>query len=159
MTDEWLTFEKADAVGANTPFVFRCLNGNKVLFSAAQTTAVGTDQPQNSDFMSIAGCNGAGFYTAQVIADDNAYYIAQDKFWKSSGTLQIPAFRSFFRTSSSAKMQGIHFDDPVPTAISQPTENNAAAPVLYDLQGRRVANDKPLHRGIYVADGQKILVR
>ena len=159
MTDEWLTFEKADAVGANTPFVFRCLNGNKVLFSAAQTTAVGTDQPQNSDFMSIAGCNGAGFYTAQVIADDNAYYIAQDKFWKSSGTLQIPAFRSFFRTSSSAKMLGIHFDDSVPTAISQPTENNAAAPVLYDLQGRRVANDKPLHRGIYVADGQKILVR
>ncbi|MBQ3780748.1 MAG: hypothetical protein II801_03060, partial [Bacteroidaceae bacterium] len=47
LSDEWLWFEKTDAVPANTPCVFRKLTGSSVSLDALSAEAVGTDQPQD----------------------------------------------------------------------------------------------------------------
>lgn len=167
LSADWLWFEKTDAVPANTPCVFRKLKGSSVSIEALSAEAVGTDQPQDDSYMTASDVEGMGYYTAQTITDKTTYYIAEDKFWRNSSSLQIPAFRAVFRTTkSTAKTLGIRFDEALPTAIIDMV--NDAVPQrqddsLYDLQGRRIPLSttlaQPLPRGIYLFGTRKVLVK
>ena len=49
----------------------------------------------------------------------------------------------------------------VMTGIAEPSTNTQqpSSNILYDLQGRRMAENQPLHPGIYVKDGRKFVVK
>lgn len=160
-----MKFTPATSVPANTPAVFRRLDesATRVTLSA---TSVGVSQTTSAS--TADDCDGwslVGSYTAQTVTDANAYYIAQDKFWKTSGSITLNPFRSYFvnTTGSSVKQLAIEIDETA-TGI-QFVESGALRDEseIYDLAGRKfsMVNGQwsMLPKGVYIINGQKVLIR
>ena len=154
-----MRFTPAASVPANTPAIFRRLDETAASVSCtAASVAVG----KTADAATASDCDGwslVGSYTAQTVEDANAYYIAQDKFWKTGGSITVNPFRAYFTNTggSSAKRLAIEVDE-TPTGIEtlnveRLTLNDAA---IYDLQGRRIGLPT---KGLYIINGKKVLVR
>ena len=77
---------------------------------------------------------------------------------------------ALLRLSARADLVGIQCSDPqaqevlmtigtTPTGIRETTHERTADDATYDLNGRRVTDDIPTTKGVYVRQGQKLIVR
>ena len=86
--------------------------------------------------------------------------------------MSIPTGKAtaLLRLSSRADLVGIQCSDPqaqevlmtigtTPTGIRETTRERTADDATYDLNGRRVTDDIPTTKGVYVRQGQKLIVR
>lgn len=61
---------------------------------------------------------------------------------------------------SNARIDDIVLAKPATSAIEKPTVSSEVSPRgIFDLQGRRVSENAPLQRGIYIVNGHKVVIQ
>lgn len=108
----------------------------------------------------VAGVSHIGSYTAQNVA--NVYGYANGKFVKAN-TGSVKPFRTYIKvagTPQAAPMAfGVNIEGTV-TGINNATTAATAKEAIYNLQGVRVSGDlKHLTKGVYIVNGQKVVVK
>ncbi len=164
--DTYMYFSEIDELPANTPGVFqRTENVTNVAFMNANTTGVGSSQPQGTDAVSADGWQAVGLFQT-LNTSDPAYYIAQDKFWKSDGNLQVDPFRMYFipPANTDVKTLNIIVGEFVPTAINDIHPSTLNSPQnIYSLDGRIIRHNATttdgLSKGIYIINNRKFIVK
>lgn len=106
----------------------------------------------------VAGVSHIGSYTAQNVA--NVYGYANGKFVKAN-TGSVKPFRTYVKVvdAQAAPMAfGVNIEGTV-TGINNATAATAKE-AIYNLQGVRVSGDlKHLTKGVYIVNGQKVVVK
>lgn len=107
----------------------------------------------------VAGVSHIGSYTAQNVA--NVYGYANGKFVKAT-TGSVKPFRTYVKVADqqAAPMAfGVNIEGTV-TGINNATTAATAKEAIYNLQGVRVSGDlKHLTKGVYIVNGQKVVVK
>lgn len=108
----------------------------------------------------VEGVSHIGSYTAQNVA--NVYGYANGKFVKAN-TGSVKPFRTYVKVTGSqgaAPMAfGVNIEGTV-TGINNATTAATAKEAIYNLQGVRVSGDlKHLTKGVYIVNGQKVVVK
>lgn len=99
-----------------------------------------------------------GTYVANTTVPNNNLFLSNNKFWYSTGSTKMKAFRAYFYfydelsdKTANARI-GFNFDDDV-TGIKE-VHGNANVEGTYDLQGRKV--EEPA-KGLYIVNGKKVV--
>lgn len=107
----------------------------------------------------VDGVSHIGSYTAQNVA--NVYGYANGKFVKAN-TGSVKPFRTYIKVTGAqaAPMAfGVNIEGTV-TGINNATTAATAKEAIYNLQGVRVSGDlKHLTKGVYIVNGQKVVVK
>lgn len=108
----------------------------------------------------VAGVSHIGSYTAQSVK--GVYGYADGKFVKAT-TGSVKPFRTYVKVTGSqgaAPMAfGVNIEGTV-TGINNATTAATAKEAIYNLQGVRVSGDlKHLTKGVYIVNGQKVVVK
>lgn len=108
----------------------------------------------------VDGVSHIGSYTAQNVAD--VYGYANGKFVKAN-TGSVKPFRTYVKVTGSqgaAPMAfGVNIEGTV-TGINNAITAATAKEAIYNLQGVRVSGDlKHLTKGVYIVNGQKVVVK
>lgn len=107
----------------------------------------------------VDGVSHIGSYTAQNVA--NVYGYANGKFVKAT-IGSVKPFRTYVKVSGAqaAPMAfGVNIEGTV-TGINNATAAATAKEAIYNLQGVRVSGDlKHLTKGVYIVNGQKVVVK
>ena len=107
----------------------------------------------------VEGVSHIGSYTAQNVA--NVYGYANGKFVKAN-TGSVKPFRTYVKVNGAqaAPMAfGVNIEGTV-TGINNATATATAKEAIYNLQGVRVSGDlKHLTKGVYIVNGQKVVVK
>lgn len=103
-----------------------------------------------------------GTYVANTTIEEECLFLSDNKFWYSNGSTKMKAFRAYFdfydvlaSVENAAARISMNFDEKETTGIREmkPIDNNK---VIYDLQGRRVANPT---KGLYIQNGIKRVIK
>ena len=108
----------------------------------------------------VDGVSHIGSYTAQNV--EGVYGYANGKFVKAN-TGSVKPFRTYVKVAGSqgaAPMAfGVNIEGTV-TGINNATTAATAKEAIYNLQGVRVSGDlKHLTKGVYIVNGQKVVVK
>lgn len=107
----------------------------------------------------VAGVSHIGSYTAQSV--ENVYGYTDGKFVKAT-TGSVKPFRTYVKVAGlqAAPMAfGVNIEGTV-TGINNATTAATAKEAIYNLQGVRVSGDlKHLTKGVYIVNGQKVVVK
>lgn len=107
----------------------------------------------------VSGVSHIGSYTAQNV--ENVYGYANGKFVKAN-TGSVKPFRTYVKVADqqAAPMAfGVNIEGTV-TGINNATAAATAKEAIYNLQGVRVSGDlKHLTKGVYIVNGQKVVVK
>lgn len=107
----------------------------------------------------VKGVSHIGSYTAQNV--EGVYGYANGKFVKAN-TGSVKPFRTYVKVSGvqAAPMAfGVNIEGTV-TGINNATTAATAKEAIYNLQGVRVSGDlKHLTKGVYIVNGQKVVVK
>lgn len=108
----------------------------------------------------VEGVSHIGSYTAQNVKD--VYGYANGKFVKAT-TGSVKPFRTYVKVAGgqgAAPMAfGVNIEGTV-TGINNATTAATAKEAIYNLQGVRVSGDlKHLTKGVYIVNGQKVVVK
>lgn len=107
----------------------------------------------------VEGVSHIGSYTAQSVA--NVYGYSNGKFVKAN-TGSVKPFRTYIKVTGAqaAPMAfGVNIEGTV-TGINNATATATAKEAIYNLQGVRVSGDlKHLTKGVYIVNGQKVVVK
>lgn len=91
----------------------------------------------------------------------NDLFLSDNKFYYSTGISTIKAFRAYLNlvdvmpSSSASVAIRINEGTTRVEGLSTPAQTGNA----YDLSGRKMLSDKNLEKGVYVIDGQKVVVK
>ncbi|MCR4614265.1 MAG: hypothetical protein K5778_09710 [Bacteroidaceae bacterium] len=169
--NQYMGFEPAESVAANTPVVFKKLNSEATSVTLAgfgdfamTTAAQGTASVDNDDW-TMAGVYASATLTNDQI-DGTVYYIAQDQFWKANTEvgLTIPAFRAYFHgpAGEGAAKFRIKILDGEATSIVDLTNGVELRGNVYTLGGQLVRKNatslEGLH-GTYIIGGKKVFIK
>ena len=107
----------------------------------------------------VDGVSHIGSYTAQNVKD--VYGYANGKFVKAN-TGSVKPFRTYIKvagTQAAPMAFGVNIEGTV-TGINNATTAATAKEAIYNLQGVRVSGDlKHLTKGVYIVNGQKVVVK
>lgn len=107
----------------------------------------------------VDGVSHIGSYTAQNV--ENVYGYANGKFVKAT-TGSVKPFRTYIKvagTQAAPMAFGVNIEGTV-TGINNATTAATAKEAIYNLQGVRVSGDlKHLTKGVYIVNGQKVVVK
>lgn len=165
-----LTFgSNESSLTAGTPYIVRWEADTKIPTIIDPVFRGVTLSDEKHDFVSADGhVNFIGYYDAFTILpsdDPLVYYLTTGNILKfTTKERLLKACRTYFTftPSDGSSANDFTFDisfggDPnsIHTAI---TENDKTAGVWFDLSGRRL-NGKPSQKGIYISDGQKVVIQ
>lgn len=152
-----LVFKPVAATEANKPYLVVTTDGDFInkLTNVQVKATTGADLTTTVD-----GVSHIGSYTAQNVA--NVYGYANGKFVKAN-TGSVKPFRTYVKVTGSqgaAPMAfGVNIEGTV-TGINNATTAATAKEAIYNLQGVRVSGDlKHLTKGVYIVNGQKVVVK
>ena len=108
----------------------------------------------------VAGVSHIGSYTAQNVK--NVYGYSNGKFVKAN-TGSVKPFRTYVKVAGDQQAApmafGVNIEGTV-TGINNATTTATAKETIYNLQGVRVSGDlKHLTKGVYIVNGQKVVVK
>lgn len=107
----------------------------------------------------VSGVSHIGSYTAQNV--EGVYGYANGKFVKANSG-SVKPFRTYIKVAGlqAAPMAfGVNIEGTV-TGINNATTAATAKEAIYNLQGVRVSGDlKHLTKGVYIVNGQKVVVK
>lgn len=107
----------------------------------------------------VDGVSHIGSYTAQNV--EGVYGYANGKFVKAN-TGSVKPFRTYIKvagTQAAPMAFGVNIEGTV-TGINNATTAATAKEAIYNLQGVRVSGDlKHLTKGVYIVNGQKVVVK
>ena len=152
-----LVFKPVTTTEANKPYLVVTTDGEFInkLTNVQVKAATGADLTTTVD-----GVSHIGSYTAQSVKD--VYGYANGKFVKAN-TGSVKPFRTYIKVTGSqgaAPMAfGVNIEGTV-TGINNATTAATAKEAIYNLQGVRVSGDlKHLTKGVYIVNGQKVVVK
>ena len=151
-----LVFKPVTTTEANKPYLVVTTDGEFInkLTNVQVKATTGADLTTT-----VAGVSHIGSYTAQNVA--NVYGYANGKFVKAN-TGSVKPFRTYVKVSGiqAAPMAfGVNIEGTV-TGINNATAAATAKEAIYNLQGVRVSGDlKHLTKGVYIVNGQKVVVK
>lgn len=153
-----LVFKPVAETVANKPYLVVTTDGDFIskLTNVEVKATTGADLTTTVDNVSHIGS-----YTAQSVKD--VYGYANGKFVKAN-TGSVKPFRTYVKVSGAqaAPMAfGVNIEGTV-TGINNATAATAATAkeAIYNLQGVRVSGDlKHLTKGVYIVNGQKVVVK
>lgn len=161
-----LKFKSASEMEANHPYMI------KVSSPITEFTVDNVDiDPQEAivDFDTSRRKNKprqfVGTYVAGTVLDWGMLFTSENRFWYSTGNTKMKAFRGYFNfndllfdfADNYESRIAMLFDDEATSIESHrlPTTDNGS---YYTLDGRRV-KETSLQPGVYVKNGQKVVVR
>lgn len=152
-----LVFKPVTETVANKPYLLVTTDGEFInkLTNVQVKATTGADLTTTVD-----GVSHIGSYTAQSVKD--VYGYANGKFVKAN-TGSVKPFRTYVKVAGSqgaAPMAfGVNIEGTV-TGINNATTAATAKEAIYNLQGVRVSGDlKHLTKGVYIVNGQKVVVK
>lgn len=152
-----LVFKPVTETVANKPYLVVTNDGEFInkLTNVQVKATTGADLTTTVD-----GVSHIGSYTAQSVKD--VYGYANGKFVKAN-TGSVKPFRTYVKVAGSqgaAPMAfGVNIEGTV-TGINNATTAATAKEAIYNLQGVRVSGDlKHLTKGVYIVNGQKVVVK
>ena len=151
-----LVFKPVAETVANKPYLVVTTDGDFInkLKNVQVKATTGADLTTTVD-----GVSHIGSYTAQNVA--NVYGYANGKFVKAANG-SVKPFRTYVKVAGlqAAPMAfGVNIEGTV-TGINNATATATAKEAIYNLQGVRVSGDlKHLTKGVYIVNGQKVVVK
>lgn len=151
-----LVFKPVTETVANKPYLVVTNDGEFInkLTNVEVKATTGADLTTT-----VSGVSHIGSYTAQNVA--NVYGYANGKFVKAN-TGSVKPFRTYVKVNGiqAAPMAfGVNIEGTV-TGINNATTAATAKEAIYNLQGVRVSGDlKHLTKGVYIVNGQKVVVK
>lgn len=152
-----LVFKPVTETVANKPYLVVTNDGEFI----NKLTNVQVKATTGADLTTTVGAvSHIGSYTAQNVA--NVYGYANGKFVKAN-TDSVKPFRTYVKVAGAqgaAPMAfGVNIEGTV-TGINNATTTATAKEAIYNLQGVRVSGDlKHLTKGVYIVNGQKVVVK
>ena len=151
-----LVFKPVTTTEANKPYLVVTTDKDFInkLTNVQVKATTGADLTTTVD-----GVSHIGSYTAQNVAD--VYGYANGKFVKAN-TGSVKPFRTYIKvagTQAAPMAFGVNIEGTV-TGINNATTAATAKEAIYNLQGVRVSGDlKHLTKGVYIVNGQKVVVK
>lgn len=151
-----LVFKPVTTTEANKPYLVVTNDGEFInkLTNVQVKATTGADLTTTVD-----GVSHIGSYTAQNVTD--VYGYANGKFVKAN-TGSVKPFRTYIKvagTQAAPMAFGVNIEGTV-TGINNATTTATAKEAIYNLQGVRVSGDlKHLTKGVYIVNGQKVVVK
>ena len=152
-----LVFKPVATTEANKPYLLVTTDGEFInkLTNVQVKATTGADLTTT-----VRGVSHIGSYTAQNV--EGVYGYANGKFVKAN-TGSVKPFRTYVKVTGSqgaAPMAfGVNIEGTV-TGINNATTAATAKEAIYNLQGVRVSGDlKHLTKGVYIVNGQKVVVK
>lgn len=151
-----LVFKPVTETVANKPYLVVTNDGEFInkLTNVQVKATTGADLTTTVD-----GVSHIGSYTAQNVTD--VYGYANGKFVKAN-TGSVKPFRTYVKvagTQAAPMAFGVNIEGTV-TGINNATTAATAKEAIYNLQGVRVSGDlKHLTKGVYIVNGQKVVVK
>lgn len=152
-----LVFKPVTTTEANKPYLVVTTDKDFInkLTNVQVKATTGADLTTTVD-----GVSHIGSYTAQNV--EGVYGYANGKFVKAN-TGSVKPFRTYIKVAGSqgaAPMAfGVNIEGTV-TGINNATTAATAKEAIYNLQGVRVSGDlKHLTKGVYIVNGQKVVVK
>lgn len=158
-----VSFDPVTAIEANHPYIIKTSSAisDFVIYGA---TIAAEEAPE------LLVRNGRkrgymfGNYVAGTPIEDGDLFIANNKFWYSTGNTKIKAFRGYFElpdylTSFEEAAAKISFSfDGTPTSIEGVAEAENGNNDIYSVSGMNVGkNADRLQRGVYIVNGKKVV--
>lgn len=153
---ENLVFKPVTVTEANKPYLVVTTDGEFInkLTNVQVKATTGADLTTT-----VNGVSHIGSYTAQSV--ENVYGYANGKFVKAANG-SVKPFRTYVKVADAqaAPMAfGVNIEGTV-TGINNATAAATAKEAIYNLQGVRVSGDlKHLTKGVYIVNGQKVVVK
>lgn len=151
-----LVFKPVTTTEANKPYLVVTTDGEFInkLTNVQVKATTGADLTTT-----VAGVSHIGSYTAQNV--ENVYGYTNGKFVKANSG-SVKPFRTYVKVAGlqAAPMAfGVNIEGTV-TGINNATTAATAKEAIYNLQGVRVSGDlKHLTKGVYIVNGQKVVVK
>lgn len=151
-----LVFKPVTETVANKPYLVVTNDGEFInkLTNVQVKATTGADLTTTVD-----GVSHIGSYTAQSV--EGVYGYANGKFVKAN-TGSVKPFRTYIKVAGqqAAPMAfGVNIEGTV-TGINNATTAATVKEAIYNLQGVRVSGDlKHLTKGVYIVNGQKVVVK
>lgn len=151
-----LVFKPVTETVANKPYLVVTSDGEFIskLKNVQVKATTGADLTTT-----VEGVSHIGSYTAQNV--ENVYGYANGKFVKAN-TGSVKPFRTYVKvngTQAAPMAFGVNIEGSV-TGINNATTAATAKEAIYNLQGVRVSGDlKHLTKGVYIVNGQKVVVK
>lgn len=151
-----LVFKPVTVTEANKPYLVVTNDKNFInkLTNVEVKATTGADLTTT-----VEGVSHIGSYTAQNVA--NVYGYSNGKFVKAN-TGSVKPFRTYVKvagTQAAPMAFGVNIEGTV-TGINNATTAATAKEAIYNLQGVRVSGDlKHLTKGVYIVNGQKVVVK
>lgn len=151
-----LVFKPVTTTEANKPYLVVTTDADFInkLTNVQVKATTGADLTTTVD-----GVSHIGSYTAQNV--EGVYGYANGKFVKAN-TGSVKPFRTYIKVTGAqaAPMAfGVNIEGTV-TGINNATTAATAKEAIYNLQGVRVSGDlKHLTKGVYIVNGQKVVVK
>lgn len=152
-----LVFKPVAETVANKPYLVVTNDGEfiKKLTNVQVKATTGADLTTT-----VKGVSHIGSYTAQNVA--NVYGYTNGKFVKANNG-SVKPFRTYIKvaegTQAAPMAFGVNIEGTV-TGINNATTAATAKEAIYNLQGVRVSGDlKHLTKGVYIVNGQKVVVK
>lgn len=151
-----LVFKPVTETVANKPYLVVTNDKNFInkLKNVQVKATTGADLTTTVD-----GVSHIGSYTAQNV--EGVYGYADGKFVKAT-TGSVKPFRTYIKvagTQAAPMAFGVNIEGTV-TGINNATTAATAKEAIYNLQGVRVSGDlKHLTKGVYIVNGQKVVVK
>jgi hypothetical protein len=155
------TAPKDGAIEGSKPYLIRLDDANATVKDPIFSGVVISDNTPATVTIDGTHIFCGTFYQTTLTTDGTNLFVGEDNklYTPASGKNTIYGMRGYFKvpTGSSAKINIA--DDGATTGISNVTVKKADSNV-YDLQGRRVGNSlEGLPSGIYIMNGNKIIVK
>ena len=161
-TEGSVTFTKVDAPEANTPYIYRLVDGavegtpitcgTTEVSAEAGTTSIGLWEMVGSFTNQIVNCTGKAIYALNG---------ATQKLMKVTQTLTVPPYRAYIQgvgNSINETPQSLTVRISGPTGIEQISAADVEGllpATIYDLMGRPVQNPQKGH--LYIQGGKKVV--
>ena len=151
-----LVFKPVTETVANKPYLVVTTDADFInkLTNVQVKATTGADLTTTVD-----GVSHIGSYTAQNV--EGVYGYANGKFVKAN-TGSVKPFRTYIKvagTQAAPMAFGVNIEGTV-TGINNATTAATAKEAIYNLQGVRVSGDlKHLTKGVYIVNGQKVVVK
>lgn len=152
-----LVFKPVTETVANKPYLVVTTDGEFInkLTNVQVKATTGADLTTTVD-----GVSHIGSYTAQSV--EGVYGYADGKFVKAN-TGPVKPFRTYIKVAGDQQAApmafGVNIEGTV-TGINNATTAATAKEAIYNLQGVRVSGDlKHLTKGVYIVNGQKVVVK
>lgn len=151
-----LVFKPVTVTEANKPYLVVTTDGEFInkLTNVQVKATMGADLTTT-----VSGVSHIGSYTAQNV--EGVYGYANGKFVKAN-IGSVKPFRTYVKVADqqAAPMAfGVNIEGTV-TGINNATTAATAKEAIYNLQGVRVSGDlKHLTKGVYIVNGQKVVVK